>query len=380
MIRRPTPSTSRATSTGPDSDAAATPPHASSTPVFKIPALPRHLTEDGAGSRSGSNSPKPRARTYDDRGEESDSSEEERTEDELVTGFDQFGVQRCVSLGFTSLTSGFSTPTQSATYSTATYPLAAAVSESTSFKPRVRFSLPESVPQLTKALTPDTSHHLTSSSTTVPIHEFVSTSSTNRANGERKAPAAPLVIPSLANRDWRALARQRRGIKQPTYIPPSAAATTGADGSQGGLGTKDTINSGPELRGLQIRKKVKLEKTEEGGEGDVKMEEETSTIEIKKEEEVQAEPETEDQRAIRLLLSGQDGTSEPTIDIIQHLPLLRSNTQQSRPRTRQVRLNRLLPLQMFSLPCRSVRRPAHPTQQRSTELRDRNALVVCERG
>lgn len=98
-IRRPTPSSSRATSTGPDSDAAATSPHASA-PSFKIPALPRHLTDQGAGSRSGSNSPKPRARTYEERGEESDSSEEERMEDELVTGFDQFGVQRCVFLHF----------------------------------------------------------------------------------------------------------------------------------------------------------------------------------------------------------------------------------------------------------------------------------------
>ncbi|EIM89477.1 uncharacterized protein STEHIDRAFT_118696 [Stereum hirsutum FP-91666 SS1] len=229
-IRRPTPSSSRATSTGPDSDAAATSPHASA-PSFKIPALPRHLTDQGAGSRSGSNSPKPRARTYEERGEESDSSEEERMEDELVTGFDQFGVQR--------------------------------------------------------------------------------------ANGERLKPAAPLVIPSLANKDWRALARQRRGIKQPTYVPPSAAAMTGADGSQGGLGTKDTINSGPELRGLQVRKKVKLEKIEPGEEGDVKMEEETSTtVEVKAEEEVKVEPETEDQRAIRLLLSGQDASSEPTIDVI----------------------------------------------------------------
>lgn len=312
-IRRPNPSSSRAASTGPGSDAVATPPHATSAPSFKIPALPRHLTEEGAGSRSGSNSPKSRARTYEDRGEESDSSEEERTEDELVTGFDQFGVQRCVSLSFTS---SRSIPTRLSTSTTIKHAPPASSSLSSPFKPRVRFALPEPVPQLTKALTPVTSPHPTSSSPLIPIHEFTSTPSIHSANGERKKPAAPLVIPSLASKDWRALARQRRGIKQPTYIPPSAAATTGADGSQGGLGTKDTINSGPELRGLQVRKKVKLEKTEEDGEGDVKMEEETSTVEVKAEEDIKVEPETEDQRAIRLLLSGQDASSEPTIDII----------------------------------------------------------------
>lgn len=311
-IRRPTPSSSRATSTGPDSDAAATPPHAPA-PSFKIPALPRHLTDQGAGSRSGSNSPKPRARTYEERGEESDSSDEERTEDELVTGFDQFGVQRCVFLHFgNAIFSTLSTSTSTWNPYSTFFPILSP------FPVHLRFSLPEPVPQLTKALIPVASPHYPLSPT--PIHDFITTSFIYRANGERLKPAAPLVIPSLANKDWRALARQRRGIKQPTYIPPSAAAMTGADGSQGGLGTKDTINSGPELRGLQVRKKVKLEKIEPGEEGDVKMEEETSTtVEVKteeEEEEVKIEPETEDQRAIRLLLSGQDASSEHTIDVI----------------------------------------------------------------
>lgn len=314
-IRRPTPSSSRATSTGPDSDAAATPPHASA-PSFKIPALPRHLTDQGAGSRSGSNSPKPRARTYEERGEESDSSDEERTEDELVTGFDQFGVQRCVSLHFDNAIFFFFQSFY-IYYIHSTRNLHLVVSSLLNPLPIcLRFSLPELVPQLTKALIPVASLYLPYSPIPIKIPEYI-TSSIYRANGERLKPAAPLVIPSLANKDWRALARQRRGIKQPTYIPPSAAATTGADGSQGGLGTKDTINSGPELRGLQVRKKVKLEKIDPDEEGDVKMEEETSTAaEVKVEEEVKVEPETEDQRAIRLLLSGQDASSEPTIDVI----------------------------------------------------------------
>lgn len=92
-IRRPTP-TSRASSTGADSDSS----------NFKLPALPRHLASStshhhtngssGASSPLGRSSPKPSARTYRER---DSSDEDEGVEDELVTGFDQFGVQRCVS-------------------------------------------------------------------------------------------------------------------------------------------------------------------------------------------------------------------------------------------------------------------------------------------
>lgn len=70
--------------------------------------------------------------------------------------------------------------------------------------------------------------------------------------GPKRPPTnAPLVIAPLRNKDWRALARRRRG--QPAYVPPSAAASTGADGSVGGLGTRDSINAGPVLSGLQVR-------------------------------------------------------------------------------------------------------------------------------
>lgn len=98
-IRRPTP-TSRASSTGADSDSS----------NFKLPALPKHLSSAASmnghnerQNRSGTSSPlgraspapKPNSRTYNER----DSSEDEdEGEDELVTGFDQFGVQRCVFL------------------------------------------------------------------------------------------------------------------------------------------------------------------------------------------------------------------------------------------------------------------------------------------
>lgn len=79
-IRRPSP-VSRASSA--DSD-------------FKVPAIPRHLSANNStpGSPLRRESPKPNSRTY---GERDSSDEDEETEDELVTGFDQFGVQRCVS-------------------------------------------------------------------------------------------------------------------------------------------------------------------------------------------------------------------------------------------------------------------------------------------
>src|SRR4051794_27507370 len=90
-IRRPSP-VSRAASSGAESDSA----------VFKVPSLPRHLSngnsKNGTSSpltRSSTNSPKPNSRTYYDRDSDEEDEEDEDAE-ELVTGFDQFGVQRCV--------------------------------------------------------------------------------------------------------------------------------------------------------------------------------------------------------------------------------------------------------------------------------------------
>ena len=228
-IRRPSP-VSRASSAGADSD-------------FKVPALPRHLsgTNSGAGSPLGRGSPKPKSRTYEER---DSSDEDEVLEDELVTGFDQFGVQRCVN---------------------------SSLSEAAG-------------PQLTVDLSVDRLH-------------------------EKKKPQGPLVIPALKNKDWREQARKRKSL----FIPPSAAATTGADGSVGGLGTRDTINSGPQFAGIQMKKRIKVD-----------TEDETMQVE----EEVQAisaaaatkEEETEDQKAIRALLAGANGDGGeldgPQIDII----------------------------------------------------------------
>lgn len=167
-IRRPTP-VSRSSSTGADSD-------------FKVPALPHHLTNPNSGASSplSRSSPKPNSRTYDER----DSSDEEGAEEiELVTGFDQFGVQRCVRL-------------------------------LSIFYPRI----PD--PQLTEARLVGRLH-------------------------EKEKPAGPLVIPALKNRDWREQARKRRSL-----FVPDATPSTGADGSVGGLGTRDSIDSGPQLAGI----------------------------------------------------------------------------------------------------------------------------------
>lgn len=221
-IRRPSPlPDSRATSTGADSD----------NPGFKIPSLPRHLSNNSGGGESRGPAPKSRSRTYDQR-DPDDSDEEDAVGDELVTGFDRFGVQRCV------LTSSL---------------------------------------DLTYILN---SHQLPSS-----LHE-------------KKKTAGPLVIPSIANRDWRELARKRRSANR--YVPASAKAETGADGSVGGLGTRDSINSGPQKEGIQVKKKVKLEDTEMHA---VKTEENDCA------EESEVKAETEDQLALRAILASTDPSS-----------------------------------------------------------------------
>ncbi|CDO68666.1 hypothetical protein BN946_scf184790.g15 [Trametes cinnabarina] len=219
-IRRPAP----AGRNGSDSDSS-----------FKVPPLPRHLSGTSTPSsplaRSAPASPKPNARTYVER----DSSDEDsEPEDELVTGFDEFGIKR--------------------------------------------------------------------------VHE-------------KPKPQGPLVIPALKNKDWRELARKRKQL----YVPPSAGVQTGADGSVGGLGTRDTINSGPQVSGLQVKKRIKLEECEDAsmqdGEG---AHASAETIDVKAE--VKPEEETEDQKALRAILSsaasgGDAGIDGPQIDIIPPPPI-----------------------------------------------------------
>ncbi|KAF8837716.1 hypothetical protein BDN67DRAFT_972567 [Paxillus ammoniavirescens] len=248
-IRRPTP-ISRPSSSGPESDC-----------QFKVPALPRHLAS-GGNSVTGSplaGSP----RTYSSREDSDDDSEnglvfpngfglrevvshhtdssdeeDEKVEDELVSGFDQFGVKR--------------------------------------------------------------------------LHAK-----------RKKAPEEPLVIPSQPNPDWREAARRRRAAASrsqshtsraaPSFVPDSALAATGTDGSVGGLGTKDTINSGPQLSGLQVKKRIKVEVDQET----VSTQGTQSTTAISAEQvKIDTVDETEDQKALRAILAGDGDSSAHTVDII----------------------------------------------------------------
>lgn len=234
-VRRPSP-VSRGVSSGPDSD---------SNSTFKIPSLPRHLRNDLSNSgsplaRSGANSPQ-----Y----EPDSSDEDEELQDELVSGFDKFGVERCVQSKSSAI---------------------AVISTHKALGRRFNFEC--------------------------------------SVNKPKKKQEGPLVIPALKNRDWRDVARKRRG--QDIYVPPSAAARTGADGSVAGLGTMDTINSGPQLSGLQVRRRemtsAEVINVEEGG--DVPM----------------AEPEaeeTEDERALRAILAEAGGRGNGAVDIIPIAPV-----------------------------------------------------------
>src|ERR1700722_1023965 len=116
----------------------------------------------------------------------------------------------------------------------------------------------------------------------------------------------PLVIPPLQDRDWREIARKRRTGAQ--FVPASATVPTGADGSVGGLGTKDTIGAGPVRGGLVLMKKKETVKDEM----DVDLQVSKADPDL--------EPETEDQKAIRAILASANGELDhsdgPLIDII----------------------------------------------------------------
>ncbi|KAG2115363.1 uncharacterized protein F5147DRAFT_649726 [Suillus discolor] len=98
----------------------------------------------------------------------------------------------------------------------------------------------------------------------------------NGRNPRTKVPTDPLVILLKPNFDWREAARKCR-----------------ADGSVGGLGTRDIINSDSQLSGIQFGNK-----------------ERNMTV-----EEYALVKETEDQKALRALLVG-DMNSAPQIDCI----------------------------------------------------------------
>jgi len=240
-IRRPTP-ISRAPSSGVESDG-----------NFKAPSLPRHLTNPNNSApdsplRSTASSPAPSTRNRNQPDSDSSDADEEGSRDELVTGFDRFGVQRCVVFLIHCFQSFISQ----------------------------------------KSLV---------------IHSKYSLHQENR-----QKPASPLVIPALKNRDWRELARKRRSATQ--YVPASAKAATGHDGSVGGLGVRDQINSGPVLSGLQLKKDPAGPFQEQEGLKQEAMEADVHSM--------KAEDEDEDKRALRAILAGANGEAHdgPAIDVI----------------------------------------------------------------
>ncbi|KAJ7072566.1 DExH-box splicing factor binding site-domain-containing protein [Mycena amicta] len=127
-----------------------------------------------------------------------------------------------------------------------------------------------------------------------------------RLHKPKTEPTGPLVIPALKNRDWRELARKRRTAGQ--FVPESARAITGKDGSVGGLGTRDSINSGPVRSGLHVTAKLKDKAVVEL--------EEVEMVDVKDEG---VKEETDDERALRAVLAEAGGLgmdAKPVIDII----------------------------------------------------------------
>ena len=96
----------------------------------------------------------------------------------------------------------------------------------------------------------------------------------------------------------------------PSFVPDSA---TGVDRSVGGLGMRDTINSGSQLSSLQLNKRVKVEVKKESDE----------TIEVfVKQFTTEVAEENEDQCTI---LAGEDN-SVPVVKIIPLPPLSGTDT------------------------------------------------------
>ena len=114
------------------------------------------------------------------------------------------------------------------------------------------------------------------------------------------------MIPALKNRDWREIARKRKAAEM--FVPSGGAAKTGADGSVGGLGTRDTINDEPQLAGL-----VKSEVIVKIKNDDIEMEE---TVQQQTVAEVVVEKveETEDEKALKAILRNADPNATPEAD------------------------------------------------------------------
>lgn len=137
-----------------------------------------------------------------------------------------------------------------------------------------------------------------------------------RANDSLGKPG-PLVIPALPNKDWKAIARKRKN-----YVPDEGRMKMGGDSSQGGLGTRDTINAGPQQSGLVVFKKRKIE------DEDHKMEETEQHMEADADETLNPEDAlTDEQRAVNALLNAakraNDGEDVDALPLVA-IPMMQS--------------------------------------------------------
>ena len=248
--------------------------------VFKVPALPSRL----AGSNNSSNAPSPlsKSQRLNSNGkrpagafdEDSDSGPEDHVVEELVVGFDAMGAQRCVSFALYTAQEGQGTPHRS------------------------------------------------------PKTSFVSFL---RAGGRPVKKDDPLVIAPLPNRDWRAVVKKNRNHGIPSYVPEGMGdkMKVGPDGSQGGLGTRDTINSGPQQSGLVVAAPVaKRRKIDDEADVDTKIETEDEQTPISNHEL------TEDEKTVRAMLNAAQKAANGDEDgpEIEAIPLLPS-TDWRRPKT-----------------------------------------------
>lgn len=94
------------------------------------------------------------------------------------------------------------------------------------------------------------------------LHSSVLSHRRTDAVGDRsgKKPVKPQIIPSLPNKDWRKAAKDKQKER---YIPDAVGSmrlnstpTNGKEKTQGGMGTRDVINSIAVVGGLAVRSSV----------------------------------------------------------------------------------------------------------------------------
>ncbi|KAG8753653.1 hypothetical protein FRC12_011471 [Ceratobasidium sp. 428] len=209
-----TPDPSRPGSASPDSEGLRLPHR----PATSSPLVP---TTDRNGSSS-----RPSKRQWVSYTGPDSSDEDEPDTQEMITGFDAMGVQRCVILPVEQNTISLNSP---------------------------------------------------------PAFHYAY----YRLDESKNKPQGPLVIVPQKNRDWRAESMAKKRQAMNGYVPDGARVAVGKDGSQGGLGTRGAINDGPQLSGLVVKDRVKQEEGEEVKvEEDVEMRDDVKEEQAKGEEEM----------------------------------------------------------------------------------------------